>query len=252
MTEFQGTWPGASFNFSGARVLVTGGTSGIGAAIAAAFSAAGAEVTITGTHEDVSTYPDAPGGTNYLPLQLQCREQIQATAGHFDRLDVLVNNAGGTGGAARPFDFDTAININLNAVYHLTEALGEALGRNGLPWGGSVINIASEMSLFGSPYFPGYGAAKAAILQLTRTFAISLAERKVRVNAILPGSVPTPMTAAFAESRDIHDMVANKTPLGRWGQPEEMAGPALFLASPLASFITGHTLVADGGYSILE
>lgn len=252
MATFQGHWPGVTFDFSGARVLVTGGTSGIGAAIAQAFLTAGAAVTITGTRATRDSYPHAPREADYLQLQLQSREQISAISGHFTRLDVLVNNGGGTGGAAQPFDFDTAVMVNLNAVYHLTEALSGALEHSALPGGASVINLASEMSLFGSPYFPGYGAAKAAIVQLTRTFAISLADRNIRVNAILPGSVPTPMTSAFAEDPAIHDMVVGKTPLKRWGQPEEMAGPALFLASPLASFVSGHTLVADGGYSILE
>ena len=165
---------------------------------------------------------------------------------------MLVNNAGGTGGAAEPFDFDTAVTVNLNAVYHLTDRLTGALAASQLPQGASVVNIASEMSLFGSPWFPGYGAAKAAIVQLTRTFAVSLAPQGIRVNALLPGSVPTPMTAAFANDPEVNRMVADKTPLHRWGTPAEMAGPILFLASSMASFVTGHTLVSDGGYSIQE
>jgi len=249
---FQQAWPGIHFDFRAASVLVTGGTSGIGAAMARAFQAAGAQVTITGTRESLDAYAEAPEGVSYQPLKLQDRESLQALAGRFDQLDVLINNAGGTGGAEQPFDFDTAVQVNLNAVYHLSEALSGALARSRWPGGASIINLASEMALFGSPYFPGYGAAKAAVVQLTRTQAVTLAEHAIRANALLPGSVPTPMTAAFAENQDIHEMVADKTPLGRWGRPEEIAGPALFLASPLASFISGHTLVVDGGYSIFE
>jgi NAD(P)-dependent dehydrogenase (short-subunit alcohol dehydrogenase family) len=252
MSEFVGHWPGVQIRLEGVRVLVTGGTSGIGAAIARAFLAAGSAVTITGTRPTVEGYPNAPPGAAYQQLQLQSREAIEALAADITALDVLVNNAGGTGGAAQPFDFDTAVSVNLNAVYHLTQALVPALESSRLPQGASVVNVASEMSLFGSPWFPGYGAAKAGILQLTRTLAIALAPQRIRVNALLPGSVPTPMTAAFAEDPEVHRMVADKTPLQRWGDPHEMAGPVLFLASPLASFVTGHTLVSDGGYSIQE
>lgn len=252
MSEFDGCWAGIQCQFKGARVLVTGGTSGIGAATARAFLAAGAEVTISGTREQIGEYPEAPDGAKYLQLRLQQREDIQRAAEAFDRLDVLVNNGGGTGGAVEPFDFDTAVTVNLNAVYHLTDLLTGALAASTLPQGASVVNLASEMSLFGSPWFPGYGAAKAAIVQLTRTFAVSLAPRGIRVNALLPGSVRTPMTATFADDPEVNRMVADKTPLRRWGTPAEMAGPILFLASPMASFVTGHTLVSDGGYSIQE
>lgn len=252
MTHFDGHWPGASLRFDGAQVLVTGGTSGIGSAIARAFLAAGAEVTITGTRTALDSYPEAPAGASYLALQLESRESILALASQIGALDILVNNAGGTGGSARPFDFDTAVTINLNAVYHLTTSLQDRLAASQLAQGASVLNVASEMSLFGSPWFPGYGAAKAGIVQLTRTLAISLAPQRTRVNAILPGCVPTPMTAAFADDPEVHKMVAEKTPMQRWGDPQEMAGPALFLASSLASFVTGHTLVCDGGYSIQE
>ena len=103
------------------------------------------------------------------------------------------------------------------------------------------------MSLFASPYFAGYGAAKAGVVQLTRTFCAQLAPR-VRVNAVLPGSVPTPMTNAFADDPGVHAMVSNATPLARWGTPEEMAGAVLYLVSDAASYTTGSCLTADGGW----
>lgn len=246
------TWPRIYYDFRDIAVLVTGGTSGIGAAIATAFSAAGATVTVTGTRASLDAYDSPPEGVAYTQLQLDNREQIRSLAVEFNRLDILVNNAGGTGGAAEPYDFDTAIEVNLNAVYHLTQALTRSLGNSALEGGASVVNLASEMSLFGSPYFPGYGAAKAAIVQLTRTFCVELAPRNIRVNAVLPGSIPTGMTAAFADDPAVHKMVSDSTPLNRWGSPEEIAGAVLFLSSPAASFVSGHTLVVDGGYSVIK
>lgn len=246
------SWPRIRYDFNNLEILVTGGTGGIGAAIAAAFVIAGAQVTVTGTRPTLAAYEHAPEGVKYRQLQLGDREQLAQLAADFTRLDVLVNNAGGTGGAAEPYDFDTAIDVNLNAVYHLTQGLTDALGSSQLEGGASVVNVASEMSLFGSPYFPGYGAAKAAVVQLTKTFCAALAAQQIRVNAVLPGSIPTPMTAVFADDPAIHQTVSDSTPLARWGTPAEIAAAVLFLSSPAASFVSGHTLVVDGGYSVIK
>ncbi len=252
MEQCSGRFSRVTFDFSSTRVLVTGGTKGIGHAIAAAFVAAGADVTITGSASEASAYDGLPAGVGYQQLRLTERGDIGRLASEFERLDVLVNNAGGTGGAATPYDFDTALAVNLGSVYHLSSALGDALAASRFEGGASVVNIASEMALFASPYFPGYGAAKAGIVQLTRTFCTLLAPRGVRVNAVLPGSIPTPMTNAFAENPEVHAMVSAATPLARWGRPEEIAAAVLFLCSPGAAFISGHTLVVDGGYSVTE
>ncbi|MBP8925325.1 MAG: SDR family oxidoreductase [Pseudomonadales bacterium] len=252
MTTTQAGWPRVRFDFAGLDVLVTGGTKGIGKAIACAFRDAGARVTITGGAAHERDYDELPAGVRYRQLRLTERSDIEALATAVTALDVLVNNAGGTGGASSPYDFDTALTVNLGAVYHLSEALADVLSRSTLEGGASIVNLASEMALFASPYFAGYGAAKAGVVQLTRTFCAALAPRNIRVNAVLPGSIPTPMTNAFAEDPAVHAMVSNATPLARWGKPEEIAGAVLFLSSPVASFISGHTLVVDGGYSILK
>ena len=239
---------GVQFQFTGARVLVTGATSGIGRATAAAFLAAGAEVTITGTRQ-AGGYPELLPGVAYQQLDLASDASIAALAADVGAVDILVNNAGHTMPGAK---FSEVVQVNLNAVYELSTALAETLAQSRLPGGASIVNIASMMSYFGSPYFPGYGAAKAGILQLTRTLALAHAGVGIRANAVAPGSVPTAMTAPYANDPAVAKMVDDKTPLKRWGKPEEIADAILFLCSPAASFVTGHTLVVDGGYSVME
>jgi NAD(P)-dependent dehydrogenase (short-subunit alcohol dehydrogenase family) len=238
-----------SFDFNGARVLITGATSGIGRATAEAFARAGAELIITGTRARAEDYDEALPAADYRPLDLASDAAIAALAAEVGELDILINNAGHTMPGRK---FAEVVQVNLNAVYELSSQLAETLARSRLPGGASIVNIASMMSYFGSPYFPGYGAAKAGILQLTRTLALAHAGAGIRANAVAPGSVPTAMTAPYADDPAIARMVSDKTPLGRWGEPREIADAILFLCSPAASFITGHTLVVDGGYSVME
>lgn len=239
----------ARFEFTGASVIVTGGTSGIGRATADAFAAAGARVLVTGTRRAASEYESLPKGAEYRQLNLESPESIAGFAASVDRVDVLVNNAGHTMPQSA---FATTVQVNLMAVHDLSTRLHEKLKSSRLPGGASVVNLASMMSYFGSPWFPAYGAAKAGILQLTRTLAAAWAKDGIRVNAVAPGSVPTAMTAPFANDPAVHRMVSDKTPMGRWAEPGEIAAPILFLCSDAASFVTGHTLVADGGYSIVD
>lgn len=237
----------ATFRFDGARVAVTGGTNGIGRAIATAFVTAGARVWITGRHASAEAYSDLPSGTRFVPLDASARDPALGLRAELPVLDILVNNVGD---AAAGLSFDAAVTINLGSAYAVSERLRDALAASTHAGGASIVNLASMASFSGSPWAVGYGAAKAGIVQLTRTLACAWGSEGIRVNAIAPGSVSTRMTRAYAEDPAVHAAVVRRTPLARWGTPEEIAAAALFLSSPAASFITGHTLVVDGGYSI--
>lgn len=239
----------ATFDFSGKAVLVTGGSSGIGLAIAQAFAKAGAAVTITGTKAAASDYPDDLGAFAYRQCDMTDTDQVEALAAATDRLDVLVNNAGTNIRGAQAFEpdsFATLIDLHLNSVFRLSMRLAPKLFETR----GSVVNIASMTTYFGSPHAPGYGAAKAAVAQLTKTLAGLWADKGVRVNAIAPGWVATKLTGPVQNNEDFNRRILERTFMDRWSEPEEMAGPVLFLAdNDAASFVTGVTLPVDGGYS---
>ena len=239
------------FDYSGFRVVVTGGTSGIGRATALAFCEAGADVVITGTKSTLSAYEGVGGleRASYVELRLNDEAEISRFASKLDQVDVLVNNAGHIMGEA---SFAEVVQVNLNAVYQLSTALRPHLKASRLPSGASVVNLASMMSFFGSPHLPGYGAAKAGIVQLTKSLGAGWAPDGIRVNAVACGSIRTSMTSAYADDPHWAKVVSDKTPMARWGKPEEIASAIMFLSSPAASFITGHTLVVDGGYSIID
>lgn len=246
---------GPKHDFSGAHVLVTGGTSGIGAASAALFRDAGADVTITGTRGSASEYDADLSGYRYLQLDVENKEQIDAVAAALPRLDVLVNNGGFALPSIgldewEPEIFDRAVNMLLNGAFRMARRTVDLLEKSVIPGGGSVIGIASMSSFFGIPVVPGYGAAKTGLVGLTRTMAANWGPRGIRANAVAAGLTLSKMTAGtFAEEAWTAPTLA-RTPLGRLGDPDDIAQAVAFLASPAASWITGQTLAVDGGYTI--
>jgi len=248
-------WPNVTYDYRGVRVLVTGGTSGIGEGIARAYDAAGADVTITGTRPAVADYPDKDlAGFRYLQLDVRNAAGIEAVTRALPALDILVNNAGAAfpGGRSEyePDVFEESLRINLAGAYRMAHACKDKLAASNLAGGASVIGLASMTSFFGNEYVPGYGAAKAGIAQLTKTLAIAWAAERIRVNAVAAGLIRSNMTAAMLADDALTAPFLSRVPLARVGTPHDIAGAVLFLTSPAAAYVTGSTLVVDGGFSI--
>ncbi|WP_281685166.1 SDR family NAD(P)-dependent oxidoreductase [Thalassobaculum salexigens] len=226
-------------------VLVTGGTSGIGLAIARGFAAAGHSVTGAG----LGTLPEPEANLSFRTLDVTDTAAIADLAAGHDRLDVLVNAAGviRRGEELEPEVFAQVIDINLNGTMRMCAAMRPTLASAK----GCIINIASMLSYFGGGLVPGYSASKGGVAQLTKSLAIAYAADGIRVNALAPGWIATPLTVNLRADETRNAAITGRTPMGRWGQPEELAGPALFLASDAASFITGTILNVDGGYAAM-
>ena len=238
------------FDYNGSRVLVTGGSNGI----AAAFLAAGAEVVITGTRASADDYDHDLSGYEYHPLEVKNVADIERVAGALGRLDVLVNNAGASLPGGRnewePDVFEESVAINLFGAFRMAIACKAMLAASETPGGGSVINLASMSSFIAVPMVPGYGAAKAGIVQMTLNLGVSWAAEGIRVNAVAPGLIESNMTAPMKGVDVLEKPHMDRTPMGRWGTPADVAPAILFLASADAAFVTGQTLNVDGGYSV--
>jgi 2-deoxy-D-gluconate 3-dehydrogenase len=249
------------FDLGGKVALVTGGNGGIGLAMARGLGLAGASVVLVGRNAEKS----ALAAQQLMELGVQA-EALQADVtdeqsvqrlfreveARHRRLDILVNNAGGAiRKAAQHLTLDewrTVVDVNLTSTFLCCRAGYPLMLKAGA---GKIINIGSMLSIFGAPFAPAYGASKGGIVQFTRSIATAWAKDSIQANAVLPGWIDTDLTRAAREQvPGLHDRVLARTPAGRWGAPGDLAGIAVFLASPASDFITGTAIPVDGGYSI--
>lgn len=239
-----------SFDFTGTTALITGGTSGIGHATATLFRDAGAEVTVTGTKPAAADYDTDLSGMAYRQLVITDSDSVDALAEGFESLDVLVNNAGANfpGGLdeSKPDGFDASVAVNLTGPYRLTVGLYRALKASSAEGGASVVNLASMSALRAVPLVPGYGAAKAGIICVTRNLAVKWADKGIRVNAVAPGVIDTPMTAPMQFAQELVDAELAHVPLRRFGSVMEIAPAIAFLCTEQSAYTSGTVLVVDG------
>jgi NAD(P)-dependent dehydrogenase (short-subunit alcohol dehydrogenase family) len=228
-------------DFDSARVLVIGGTSGIGAGIAAGFAAAGADVTVTG-----ATEAECTGSARVLDVRDGAA--VAALVAGIGRLDHLIYCAGviRRGAEHDPAVFADVLAINLTGAMYACSAARPLLSETK----GTICLTASMLSWFGGGLVPGYAASKGGIVQMMKSLAIAYAPDGIRVNAVAPGWIATALTGPLRDDPDRETAILARTPLRRWGTAEDVAGPVLFLASPHAAFVTGAVLPVDGGYLI--
>jgi NAD(P)-dependent dehydrogenase (short-subunit alcohol dehydrogenase family) len=246
---------GVSFDFTGTKVLVTGGTSGIGYAVSSAFADAGASVTVTGTRSSAADYDTELSRFTYAQLEMRDGEAVDALAAGLGTLDVLVNNAGANFPDGldewSPEGFSASLAMNVEGAQRLSVRSREALAKSSMAGGASVVNMISMMTYRATTIVPGYSSSKAALLALTRNLALHFVNDGIRVNAVAPGLIDTPMTAPMKPYPEMLDGELAKQMMRRMGTPEEIAAAVLFLSSSVSSFTTGTALAIDGGYLAL-
>jgi 2-deoxy-D-gluconate 3-dehydrogenase len=246
------------FDLSGRVALVTGGNGGIGRSIALAFADAGASVAILGRNPEknqraLGELQKIGVGALAIEADITDRAQIEPAVVRVERefgsVDILVNNAGI--GLIKPSlevpveEWDQVLAINLTACFLMSQAAGRRMAKRKL---GKIINISSIYGLFGNAVAASYSATKGALINLTKSMAIELAPVNVQVNAIVPGYFRTELTDGFKD-KPFYDELIRRVPAGRWGEPDELAGAAIFLASHASDFVTGTSVVVDGGFA---
>ena len=232
------------------QALITGGTSGIGAGIGQYLARHGYHVTACGLTDDELAVFGAHDNMTTRKLDVTDAASVEAIMKSIPRLDLLVNCAGIIQRNNAEFEiegFRKTIEVNLNGSMRMCLAAHQALKAAG----GSIINTASMLSFFGSPYAPAYAASKGGVAQLTKSLAAAWAADGIRVNAIAPGWIATDLTRALQDDQARTDAILSRTPIKRWGQPEDLAGVVAFLASDAAKFVTGVVMPVDGGYLTL-
>ncbi len=246
------------FSLAGKKALVTGASRGIGQVIAVAFARAGADVALAarthaGLAETAAAVRDLGRQAVEIPADLTSRDAaedvVKTAIKELGQLDIVVNNAGGSSFVVpfldmRQSGWDKVLRLNLDATMWICQVAGSHMTARG---SGSVINVASVAGLAGAPFLAPYGAAKAAVVSLTKTLAVEWGRSGVRVNALCPGWTATELNRVMWDSPDGGAATIVNVPMARWGRAEEMAGPAVFLASDASSFMTGQVLAIDGG-----
>jgi NAD(P)-dependent dehydrogenase (short-subunit alcohol dehydrogenase family) len=244
------------FSIAGKSVLITGGAKGIGRACAEALAAAGGRIIIADMDEKAGTGTARELGGDFFPLDVTDRAAVEALANTIaarqGAVDILVNNAGivrnGPSESVSVADWQRVIDVNLNGVFHWAQAFGRDMVQAGR---GSIVSISSicgSVTVYPQPQ-AAYNASKAAVNLLTKSLAVEWAQKGVRVNAVAPGYTATELTLAGRSKPEWFETWMRMTPMGRLGEPSEVANAVLFLASDAASYITGTVLYVDGGYT---
>lgn len=250
------SWLESQFSLTGKKALVTGSSKGIGASIAQALAQAGADIVLVGRTKDSleatkSAIINIGRKVEIVLCDVSSADAIKEAFSNIAALkvDILINNAGSISRApaaeAQMDEWDRIIDTNLNSVFQISQACGRAMIAQGT---GTIINIASLLSFQGGINVPAYTASKHGVAGVTKALANEWGSRGVTVNAIAPGYISTDNTAALRADADRNASILARIPIGRWGNPEDIAAVAVFLASPAARYINGEVLTVDGGW----